>query len=80
MTQTDPLVAALDAVAGRRTGGLPLKIDALYGERPEVLDAIRSARRDKHLSYEQIAEALSTAGDSITDGAVSKWLKREGIA
>jgi hypothetical protein len=77
---TDPLAAALESIGGRRAGGLPLKVDVLYGDRPEVLDAIRSARRDKHLSFEQIAEALSSGGASITDGAVSKWLKREGIA
>jgi ribosome-binding protein aMBF1 (putative translation factor) len=77
--ERDPLAAALDAVTEKRTGGTQRRVLELFGDRPQVLDAIRKARRDRGLSFKQIAELVSTPGASVTAGPIQKWLNGQGI-
>lgn len=75
--KTDSLAEKLNATAGpaKLTG-----VERIFGDRPEVLEAIKSARRDRKLSYQTIATTLSTEADiSISDGAVRNWLSKNGI-
>jgi hypothetical protein len=75
---SDPLAAALDATQGAVKGN---KIDGYFSDRPEVLEAIKRARKDRKLSYAVIANTLSTEADVyVSEGAVKTWLSRNGIA
>lgn len=57
------------------------KIDRLFADRPEVQASIIKARTERKLSFQQIAQVLSTDPDvSISDGAVKGWLNRNGIS
>lgn len=78
MSKPDPIVAALEA-ASNRPYGSQSKIDLLYGDRPEILEAIKSARVDKGLSTRVIADTLSQQGVPISRNAVEAWLKKQGI-
>lgn len=71
----DPLVAAL---AGAKKGkcGRTLRIVELFGDRPDVLQAIRDAR-DRGASARTIAELLSTPEEPICSGSVTEWLRRQ---
>lgn len=75
----DSLAAALDAVAEPGVGGKGLKVLVLFGDRPDVLEAIIRARRDRRLSFAQIATVLSDEGKSVSSAAVAKWLAAEGV-
>lgn len=80
MPKPDPLAAALDELVEPASGGTKLRILQLFEDRPAVLDSIRSARRDRHLSFNQIAERLTTSGEEpVSSAAVKAWLKRQGI-
>lgn len=80
MVKSDPLAAALDAAHDEHRHTNRSKIEILFGERPEVLDSIRRARRERKLSYAQIARVLTReSGTRITDGVVSGWLATQGI-
>ena len=72
----DPLVAALDAINEPSRGGKPLKVVELFGDRPDVLDAIVRMRA-RGLSFRQIADAITANGHPITEGAINKWLSRQ---
>jgi hypothetical protein len=75
----NPLAAGLDDLAAPR-GGVGMRVITLFGDQPEVLDAIRRARRDRRLSYSAIANYLSAnSGHRITANPVQKWLNSEGI-
>jgi hypothetical protein len=60
--------------------GRSLKIIEVFGDQPEVLDAIRTARVERGLSYRVIAQVLSKSGEKISEGAVQNYLRAEGIA
>lgn len=75
----DPIAASLDALDKKRTGGTGLRVEQLFADRPEVLASIIRARRERGLSFGQIAEALSTEDATITAGPVQKWLERQGV-
>lgn len=78
-TKTDPTADGLLGLT-RRTGGHRLKVDALFGDRPELLEAIRTARRDNGVAAEHIAEFLTAReGVHISGAAVAKWLTAQGI-
>lgn len=79
MPKTDPLAIALDLAERGRSGGPEGRVVALFGDRPDVLDAIRRARTDRKLSYAQIAKVLSADGEPLSEGAVKSWLTRQGI-
>lgn len=79
MPKPDPLAAALDAISAPTGGGVQGRIVQLFSDRPEVLDAIARARRERKLSYAQIARALSRDGNTVGPAAVQTWLDRQGI-
>lgn len=73
----DPFAAAMLAAPPKKTGA-PGKILALWGDRPEVLEAIRSLRRDQGRSFAQIADLLA-AEHKVNASTVQTWLKGQGI-
>lgn len=75
--QIDPLAAALNATPCIKPG-VKSRIVTLFGDRPDVLDAIRAARA-RGLSCQHIADTLSTADAKVSDGAVNKWLKDDAL-
>ena len=79
MAKHNGLVAGLDQIEKGASGGTTPKIVQLFGDQPDVLEAIRRARRDRHLSYAQIALYLSQNGYEIKEGAVKNWLTSQGI-
>jgi hypothetical protein len=80
MPTSDPIAAALDAVASPSGSGQTPKVEMLFGDRPAVLEAIKRARRDRQLSYQQIATALCVEdGVTLSSSAVKNWLSRQGI-
>jgi hypothetical protein len=71
-----PLAQALDDTEPLKMSGNQLKVDYYFGDHPEVLASIISARK-RGLSYETIAEKLSDPDNGIVIGAeaVKRWLK-----
>ena len=56
------------------------KIDKLFGERPQVLESIIKARKERNLSYTEIAKVLSSDPEiSVSDTSVKNWLDKKGI-
>lgn len=57
-----------------------LKVDVLFGDRPQVQESIIRARTERKLSYGDIAKALSADPTiQISDGAIKSWLDQKGI-
>lgn len=54
------------------------KIVMLFGDQPDVLEAIREARR-RRCSYAQIAKTLSSPDAAVSESAVKSWLQAQGI-
>jgi transposase len=80
-SKKDPLVEALDSMVTTNSHGSVSKMDYFFGDRPEVLEAVIRARRDRKLTHKQIAEALSKDPKvEISDRAVGTWLQRKGIS
>lgn len=75
MGKPDPLAALLDSASGAGQPGAPPRVLVLFKDRPEVLASIRAARA-RGLSFDRIAELLSTAEAPISGGAIKNWLKR----
>lgn len=73
------LVAQLEA-ARPLDNGRRLLLDDMFGNEPEVLEAVKTARRDRGLSYRVIAEVLSKRGEQVSQGAVQNWLRAQGIS
>lgn len=78
MSSLDALAAALDELEADEPAR-KLKIDAVFGDRPTVLDSIRRARVERKRSIGRIAEVLSKEGDAISEGAVRNWLRSQGL-
>lgn len=73
----DPLAEALlSAEKGRR---YRMKLEVLFGDRPEVLEALREMKRRGH-SYRSMARALSAhlENDSVSPNAVMNWFEKDG--
>ncbi len=68
----DPMAAALDAASHGRPGQKS-RIAWLFADRPAVLESIRRAR-DRNISFAMIADAISTADQPVSPGAVKTWL------
>lgn len=66
----DPIVAALTTFE-------PRGIEAIYGDRPDVIAAIHTARANGRGS-QWIAERLSTDTVKVTRGQVETFLKQNG--
>ena len=80
MPTSDPIAAALDGIASPSGSGQTPKVEMLFGDRPAVLDAIKRARAERSLSYQQIATALCVEdGITVSASAVKNWLNRNGI-
>lgn len=74
-----PLAAGLDAIERGPGGGTIPKVLQMFGDQPDVLDAIERARRDRKLSYGAIAKYFRGQGHDIGEGAIKKWLDSRGI-
>jgi hypothetical protein len=59
-------------------GGSGMRVMLLFGDQPDVLDAIVEARK-RRCSFVQIAKAISTPEASVSDSAVKKFLMSRGI-
>ena len=55
------------------------KILVMFGDQPDVLDAIKAARA-RRCSYSQIAKTLTTVDAPISETAIKSWLDAEGVA
>jgi hypothetical protein len=77
----DPLIKALYETPPTATGHGEGRVQFLFGGRPAVLEAIVVARRDRKLSYSQIAKLLSRdkPGVTVSSGSVKNWLEGRGI-
>jgi len=71
------LVTALESLHPTSNGNMP-KVIALFGNQPEVLEAIKAARLRK-CSYVQIAKTLTTPENPISETAIKSWLTSQGI-
>ena len=59
------------------------KVEAYFGDQPDVLNAIIRARKERKLSYGQIARTLSKhipKDEVIKDSAVKNWLEKKGVS
>jgi len=77
MANTKTVLNALNILTPA-TGGHGSKVDYLFGDKPDVLDAIIDARK-RRCSFRQIAMALSVDGETVSSGAVQNWLAARGI-
>ena len=59
--------------------GRTMKIVEVFGDQPEVLDAIVAARTERGLSFQVIADVISKTGHTISDGAVQNFLRSRGV-
>jgi len=73
---TDALAKKLSEATPARSGH-KLRIEELFGDRPDVLEAIIAARK-RGLSSRVIADVLSAEGEKVADGAVTNWLRSQG--
>lgn len=76
----DPLADALAQLQGSGSGS-EMKVDAIFGDRPEVLRAIRDARQRKPpASFKAISSLLSAdCRQRVSEGAVQNWCIKEGV-
>lgn len=63
----------------RNRYGRGLKLEELFGERPDILEAIIVARVERKLSYQSIADVLSRDGEYVSPTAVQNWLRARGV-
>ena len=77
MADTATLIERLTAKERNRTGGHPYRVDVLFGDQPDVLDAIRVAHHELGKSTNLIAEHLSEFGEPISAAAVASWLRAQ---
>jgi|694.fasta_scaffold07683_5 hypothetical protein len=76
-TQVKILVDALDSELAQKDN--VLKIDRLFGDQPDVLDAIRRARA-RGVSASSIARLLSTDEVPVSESSVRTWLQRNPLS
>lgn len=78
--QGDPLAAELAALEVKGSGVAGSKVDLLFGNRPEVLDAIYEAVVVRHIGTGRVADMLSAdIGQVIGKSAIDRWVKHEKI-
>lgn len=71
------VLAALESLTPNMNTSIH-KVVVMFGDQPDVLEAIRQARLRK-CSYSQIAKALSSPDASISEAAIRSWLASQGI-
>jgi hypothetical protein len=59
--------------------GRGLKLEELFGDRPDILEAIIAARVERKLSYQTIADVIARNGQYISPTAVQNWLRTQGV-
>lgn len=74
VTVLDPLAEALGSLPSNMAGMHVLKIDHLFGSRPDVLESVKAAKA-RGVSAGAIADALSRDGTPVSSSAVENWLK-----
>ena len=77
MANTKAVINALNTL-NPLTSGNGSKVDHLFGNQPDVLEAIVDARK-RRCSFRQIAIALSNDDTKVSAGAVQNWLAARGI-
>lgn len=77
MANTKTVINALNTL-NPTNGGNGSKVDYLYGDNPEIVQAILDARA-RRCSFRQIAMALSNETVTVSAGAVQNWLAARGI-
>lgn len=70
------LAAQLDALNPLSTA--VMKVDAIWGDQPDVLGSIKAARL-RRCSYAQIAKALTGSGVTISADSIKRWLDANGV-
>jgi hypothetical protein len=73
----NPLLDKLQQI-GPLAGGNGPKILRLFGDQPEVLEAILEARK-RRCSFAQIAKALTTPENVVSENAVKTFLTSRGV-
>jgi DNA-directed RNA polymerase specialized sigma24 family protein len=63
----------------RNRYGRTLKLEELFGDRPDILEAVIVARAERKLSYQSIADVLGREGEYISPTAVQNWLRAQGV-
>jgi hypothetical protein len=74
---TNPLLDKLQQIGPLPAGSGP-KIVRLFADQPEVLEAIIEARK-RRCSFAQIAKAITTPENLVSDNAVKTFLTSRGI-
>lgn len=79
--EKDELSKKLDETPINKSGRKGLRVHKEFGDRPEVLESILVARRDRGLSFRLIAEVLSEGlDDPISSTAVQNWCRELGVS
>jgi hypothetical protein len=73
----NPLLDKLQQIGPLPAGSGP-KIVRLFADQPEVLEAIIEARK-RRCSFAQIAKAITTPENLVSDNAVKTFLTSRGI-
>lgn len=60
--------------------GRTMKIVEVFGDQPDVLDAIVQARVERGLSFRVISQVLSKGEHEISEGAVQNYLRSRGVS
>jgi hypothetical protein len=77
--RSNALAAGLDGLVSTGNDGTVLKIDQLFSDQPDVLEAIKRARVERRLGYTTIAGYLTKNGYKVGHSAVKRWLEVQGI-
>lgn len=79
-TKRDDLADALNALMTPRTTLKPkLRIIELFGDRPAVLEAIKSMHA-RNFTYAEIADRVTElSGIEVNASCVTRWLKAEAV-
>ena len=75
----DPLAEALSKATKKPPASRKMRVEELYGDRPAVIEAIVSMRRDRGMSIQEISDHLQALdGEYISTGALRTYLQRRG--
>jgi hypothetical protein len=77
---SDPIAEALLTEETDPKGGRKFRVVELFGDQPEVLDAIRQLRLSG-VSYRQLSKRVKkVTGHHVTPNAFMNWLDSQDIA
>ncbi len=69
----DPLAEKLTGLVPKKAGNV-LRVEALFGDRPEVKREILAALK-RGISLQQISAAISTSEMPVSRSAVGRWVE-----